>query len=196
MKVSSARFVKSAAEAQDYPQDARPGIAFIGRSNVGKSSLINSLLGVHGLARTSSTPGRTQLINFFLVNDEFYFVDLPGYGYARVPARVRNQWGPMVERYLAAGPNLVLCVLIIDSRVGPTKLDLQMARWLESRGKPYVVVATKTDKLSANQLRNSLRRAGESVTGSLIIPYSAVRRTGRDRLWKEINARLTQPAQR
>src|SRR5499433_1965874 len=107
MKVKSATFVKSATSPEHYPHDGRPEIAFIGRSNVGKSSLINSLLGVRGLARTSSTPGRTQLINFFLINDAFYFVDLPGYGYARVPSAVKREWGPMVEKYLATRPGLV-----------------------------------------------------------------------------------------
>src|SRR5262245_21627386 len=121
MRIKSTRFVKSATEPKDYPQDRRPEVAFIGRSNVGKSSLINSLLGTRGLALTSSTPGRTQLINFFLINDAFYFVDLPGYGYARVPPQIKKQWGLMVERYLATRPNLVLSVLIIDSRNAPTE---------------------------------------------------------------------------
>src|SRR3982075_4611617 len=107
MKVNSAVFLKSAFQEADWPSDAKPEIAFLGRSNVGKSSLINSLLGVKGLARTSSTPGRTQLINFFLINDAFYFVDLPGYGYARVPRDVKKHWGPMVEKYLATRTGLV-----------------------------------------------------------------------------------------
>src|SRR5918911_2720446 len=100
MKIVSAEFIKSAVDEAGWPQDGRPEIAFLGRSNVGKSSLINSLLGVGGLARTSSTPGRTQLINFFLINEAFYFVDLPGYGYTRVPTDVKKDWGPMIEKYL------------------------------------------------------------------------------------------------
>src|SRR5258708_11376229 len=148
MRVSSATFVKSATSPEHYPRDGRPEIAVLGRSNVGKSSLINSLLGVRGLARTSSTPGRTQLINFFLVNDVFYFVDLPGYGYARAPAELRKEWGPMVEKYLAMRSNLVLCILITDSRRELTQLDLQMGDWLRTQGKPFIVVATKADKLS------------------------------------------------
>src|SRR5437667_12776498 len=110
MKVNSAEFIKSAFTEADWPRDRKPEIAFLGRSNVGKSSLINSLLKVRGLARTSSTPGRTQLINFFLINDAFYFVDLPGYGYARVPRDVKKEWGPMIEKYLATRPGLVLSV--------------------------------------------------------------------------------------
>src|SRR5438270_14064278 len=111
MKITSAEFLKSALKEADWPRDKTPEIAFMGRSNVGKSSLIHSLLGVRGLARTSSTPGRTQLINFFLINDAFYFVDLPGYGYARVPREVKKHWGPMVEKYLATRPGLVLSIL-------------------------------------------------------------------------------------
>ncbi|HEU4388023.1 MAG TPA: ribosome biogenesis GTP-binding protein YihA/YsxC [Blastocatellia bacterium] len=190
MKVNSARFVKSAIEARDYPQDNRPEVAFTGRSNVGKSSLINSLLGTRGLARTSSTPGRTQVVNFFLINDAFYFVDLPGYGYARVPTRVKKQWGPMIERYLATRTNLVLCVVIIDSRRGPTELDLQMVKWLESNRRPYLTVATKADKLSANELRTSMKRSADLIGKDAVIAYSAVKRTGQDRLWKEITSRI------
>ena len=190
MRIKSTRFVKSAVQAQDYPQDRLPEVAFLGRSNVGKSSLINSLLGVRGLARTSSTPGRTQLINFFLINDAFYFVDLPGYGFARVPSQIKKQWGPMVSQYLAARPNLVLCVLIIDSRRGPTELDLQMAQWLESKDRTYVTVATKADKLSANELRVNLARATEALPETTLIGFSAIKRTGHDRLWREIASRV------
>jgi GTP-binding protein len=133
MKITSATFVKSATSPEHYPRDGRPEIAFMGRSNVGKSSLINSMLGARGLARTSSTPGRTQLINFFLINDAFYFVDLPGYGYARVPRDVKKHWGPMVEKYLATRPELVLSIVITDSRHEPTELDLLMKEWLIRR---------------------------------------------------------------
>ena len=187
MRVKSAVFVKSAAGPEQYPRDGKPEIAFIGRSNVGKSSLINSLLESKGLARTSSTPGRTQLINFFLINDSFYFVDLPGYGWARAPEEVRRAWGPMVEGYLAARSNLVLSILITDSRHGPTKLDLRMREWLLAGGKPFTVIATKADKLSANQLKVSLARAAE-LTKTLAIPYSAVTSRGREALWKEISS--------
>jgi len=191
MKVKSANFVKSATSPEHYPRDGRPEIAFMGRSNVGKSSLINSLLGTRGLARTSSTPGRTQLINFFLINDAFYFVDLPGYGYARVPTDIKKQWGPMIEKYLATRPNLMLSILITDSRHEPTKLDLLMREWLEARGIPFIIVATKADKLTNNRLRANLRRAS-AVLGkaSEIIEYSAVTRSGADRIWKVITTRI------
>lgn len=191
MKVTCATFVKSATSPEHYPRDGRPEIAFMGRSNVGKSSLINSLLGVRGLARTSSTPGRTQLINFFLINDAFYFVDLPGYGYARVPRDVKKLWGPMVEKYLATRSGLVLSIVITDSRHEPTELDLSMKEWLEARGKPFIIAATKVDKLSSNQLRASLGRASAVLGIDEIVAYSAVTRTGAARIWKEITRRIS-----
>ena len=191
MKITSATFVKSATSPEHYPRDGRPEIAFMGRSNVGKSSLINSLLGVKGLARTSSTPGRTQLINFFLINDAFYFVDLPGYGYARVPENVKKHWGPMVEKYLATRPGLVLSIVITDSRHEPTELDLQMIEWLETRRKPFIIIATKADKLSSNQLRAQLGRASAVLGSGELVAYSAVTRSGAARIWKEITSRTT-----
>jgi GTP-binding protein len=192
MKIKSAKFVKSATSPEHYPRDGRPEIVFMGRSNVGKSSLINSLLGVKGLARTSNTPGRTQLINFFLINDAFYFVDLPGYGYARVPTDIKKLWGPMIEKYLATRPNLMLSILITDSRHEPTQLDLLMRDWLEARGRPFIIIATKSDKLSSNQLRANLSRAS-AVFGKEeeIVAYSAVTRRGADRIWKMITAQLS-----
>jgi len=191
MKITSATFVKSATSPEHYPRDGRPEIAFMGRSNVGKSSLINSLLGVRALARTSSTPGRTQLINFFLINNAFHFVDLPGYGYARVPRDVKKLWGPMVEKYLATRPGLVLSIVITDSRHEPTELDLRMKQWLEAREKPFIVVATKADKLSSNQLRASLSRASAVLGTNEVVAYSAVTRSGAARIWKEITRRIS-----
>jgi GTP-binding protein len=191
MRVKSAVFVKSATSPEHYPRDGRPEIVFMGRSNVGKSSLINSLLGAKGLAKTSSTPGRTQLINFFLINEAFYFVDLPGYGYARVPSEVKREWGPMIEKYLASRSNLVLSIVITDSRHEPSKLDLLMKEWLKQRGRPFVIVATKADKLSSNRLRTNLSRASAMVgQEDSIIAYSAITRSGADRIWKAITARI------
>src|SRR5215211_1731189 len=190
MKIVSAEFIKSATAPEHYPRDNRPEIAFMGRSNVGKSSLINSLLGTRGLARTSSTPGRTQLINFFLINQSFYFVDLPGYGYVRVPTEIRQSWGPMIENYLASRKNLVLSIAITDSRHQPTKLDLMLKEWLEAREKPFIVVATKADKLSNNQLREAIKRAEEVVGKGKVIPYSAITRRGAEHIWREITARI------
>src|SRR5262245_8113656 len=136
MKVTSAEFVKSAFQEIEWPKDNQPEIAFMGRSNVGKSSLINSLLAVRGLARTSSTPGRTQSLNFFQINDQFRFVDLPGFGYARVPKEIKSSWGEMATSYLAKRHQLVLSIHILDSRHEPTKQDLQLHESLEANNKP------------------------------------------------------------
>src|SRR5438477_10467170 len=176
MKIASSEFVKSAFDKSHWVSDERPEIAFLGRSNVGKSSLINSLLLRRGLARTSNTPGRTQSINFFLINDAFYFVDLPGYGYARVSKSMRGDWGKMAEEYLGQSRELVLSIQLVDSRHEPTELDRQLNEWLIFHNKKHLVVATKSDKLSKNDLRKSLASAGETLGTSRIIPFSA--RTG------------------
>jgi GTP-binding protein len=192
MKVTSATFVKSAFEEAQWPADRRPEVAFMGRSNVGKSSLINSLLRVKGLARTSSTPGRTQSLNYFLINERFYFVDLPGYGFARVPRDVRESWGRMVTGYLAKREPLVLSIHIVDSRHEPTKLDLQLREWLLFNGKPFLTVATKSDKLSQNELHKNLARARKALdavgggTGGELVAYSAVTGRGRESVWHAI----------
>ena len=190
MKVISAEFVKSAFEMAHWTVDGRPEIAFLGRSNVGKSSLINSLLLRKGLARTSNTPGRTQSINFFLINDNFYFTDLPGYGYARVSKVMRADWGKMAEEYLSERRELALCIQLIDSRHKPTALDLQLNEWLVHNGKPYIVAATKTDKLSNNELQKTLKETRKILSNAKIVAYSANTGKGRDELWAEINTRL------
>ena len=192
MKITSAEFVTSAIAPEGYPKEGLPEIAFMGKSNVGKSSLLNSLLNSHKLARTSSTPGRTQLVNFFRVNKAFLFVDLPGYGYAKVPEAVRRQWGPMVENYLANREELVLSILILDSRHAPTANDLRLKSWLEHHGLPFAIVSTKADRLSNNQLRNSLRGTAASleIAQQAILPYSSVTGRGSDRIWSVINERL------
>jgi GTP-binding protein len=193
MKITSAEFVKSSFSEQDWPRTKLPEVAFLGRSNVGKSSLINSLLGVKGLARTSSTPGRTQALNFFLINRRFHFVDLPGYGYARVPRAIRESWGEIVESYLAKRESLVLLIQIVDSRHEPTKLDLQLREWLTAYAKPHLTVATKSDKLSQNVLGKNLKRARE-VLGALgsgeVVSYSATTGHGRERVWRAIEEAL------
>jgi GTP-binding protein len=186
MKIASAEFIKSAFEEQDWPLDPLPEIAFLGRSNVGKSSLINSLLGVKGLARTSRTPGRTQALNFFLINKRLRFVDLPGYGYARVPKNIKAGWGEMATNYLAKRDLLVLSIQIVDSRHEPTTLDLQLDEWLAANAKPRVVVATKSDKLSQNELRKSMERARRVMGAERVIAYSAITGRGRDEVWRTI----------
>ena len=190
MKITSAEFLKSAFTEVDWPADAKPEISFMGRSNVGKSSLINSLLGVRGLARTSSTPGRTQSLNFFLLNNRFRFVDLPGFGYARVPKAIKSTWGEMVTSYLAKREPLVLSIHIVDSRHEPTKLDLQLHEWLEHSAKPRIIVATKSDKLSNNELKESLGRVKRVFSTDRVIAYSAKTGRGRNELWQAVEAAL------
>jgi len=186
MKITSAEFVRSAFTREHWVNDERPEIAFLGRSNVGKSSLLNSLLGRKGLARTSNTPGHTQSINYFLVNDKFYFVDLPGYGYAKVSKSMRKDWGVMARDYLSDRPNLVLFIQLIDSRHSPTELDLQLNGWLMVNEKPHLIVATKSDKLSSNQLQKQLKELKKELPESKVLAYSASTGKGRDDLWSEI----------
>ena len=190
MKVTSAEFLKSAFTENDWPKEIKPEIAFLGRSNVGKSSLINSLLSVRGLARTSSTPGRTQSLNFFTINDLFRFVDLPGFGYARVPKDVRSGWGEMVTGFLANRSQLVLSIHIVDSRHEPTKQDLQLHEWLDHNQKPRLIVATKSDKLSNNELRKNLEHIARVLNHDGIVAYSAKTGRGRDEIWRAIKSAM------
>lgn len=191
MKIASAEFVKSAFTHEHWIDDRRPEIAFLGRSNVGKSSLINSLLQRKGLARTSNTPGRTQSINYFLINEDFYFVDLPGYGYAKVSKSMRADWGVMAEEYLSRREQLVLCVQLIDSRHEPTRLDLQLNEWLNFNGKPHIAVATKADKLGTNQLSKQLKAIRLALKFSEVIAYSSETGKGRDDVWKSIQSAIS-----
>ncbi len=189
MKILSAEFVLSAKEQRHYPPDDVPEVAFAGRSNVGKSSLINALLNRKRLARTSVTPGRTQEINFFRVNDKFYLVDLPGYGYARVPEAVRKQWRPMVETYLQERKSLRLVVVIIDVRRDPSDEDIQLMGWLVFYAINYMVVLTKADKLSSNELAVRKRIIGDILKSSLnptVFTFSAKTKAGKEVILREI----------
>ena len=186
MKVTASEFVKSAFAEEHWTSDGLPEISFLGRSNVGKSSLLNSLLSRKGLARTSNTPGRTQSINFFKVNNSIYFVDLPGYGYARVSKSMRHDWGKMAEDYLAQRNELVLSIQLVDLRHLPTELDRQLNEWLLFNQKPHIVVATKADKLSQNVLKKNLDAMKQVLPDSRIIPYSSVTGKGKDEVWREI----------
>lgn len=190
MKITSAEFIKSAFEKKHWTLDHLPEISFLGRSNVGKSSLINSLLSRKGLARTSNTPGRTQSINFFLINGEFYFVDLPGYGYARVSKTMRSDWGVMAEEYLSEREELKLSIQLVDMRHEPTRLDRQLHEWLIFHDKNHIVVATKSDKLSTNKLNKNLKQIKADFAGSKIIAYSSLTGMGKDDVWQEIQSAL------
>ncbi len=186
MKIASAEFIKSAYNETHWTTDNMPEISFLGRSNVGKSSLINSLLQRKGLAKTSNTPGRTQCINFFLINSRFYFVDLPGYGYAKVSKTMRADWGTMAENYLAKRPQLMLSIELVDSRHNPTKLDEQLHEWIVFNQKPHIIVATKSDKISNNQLKKNILQIENALPESKVIAYSAQTGKGRDEVWREI----------
>jgi GTP-binding protein len=188
MKITSAEFTKSAFERAHWTNDGLPEVSFLGRSNVGKSSLLNSLLNRKGLARTSNTPGRTQSINFFLVNERFYFADLPGYGYARVSKTMRADWGKMAEEYLAERRELVLSIQLVDSRHLPTELDRQLHEWMTVNEKPRIIVATKADKLSNNELAKNLRAIERELSGARVIAFSSQTGRGRDAVWGEIEA--------
>ncbi len=191
MKITSAEFIKSAFEESHWVEDDLPELAFLGRSNVGKSSLLNSLLGRKKLARTSNTPGRTQSINFFEINEAFYFVDLPGYGFAKVPKKMRYEWGKMAEDYLTNRKQLRLCIQLVDSRHKPSKLDLELYEWLKYYDKRRLIIATKADKLSNNKLSKSLATINQSMPESNIIAYSAVTGKGKDAVWSHLEDALS-----
>lgn len=190
MKVR-AQFVKSAADASQFPVPSAPEIAFLGRSNVGKSSLINSLLG-EKMAKTSSTPGRTRTINFFEVRRpgqpkaELLFADLPGYGYAKLPRDVSAEWPKFIEPYLLERPTLALCICLIDSNIPPQDSDKQLIEWLQAANRPYIITATKADRLSGNKLTNSLKTLKIEFQTESILPFSTRTGVGRDELWKHI----------
>jgi GTP-binding protein len=186
VRISSARFVKSAKQANDFPKDRKPEIAFCGRSNSGKSSLLNALTNSQGLARTSSSPGRTQLINFFLIDGQTYYVDLPGYGYAKVPKGIRDTWGEMVEGYLRNREPLKLAIMLVDSRIPPTDSDRTMKKWLDHFGIPNLVVLTKSDKISRNELTKAQKICAETLQTKEIIAFSAITDFGKDAVLRKI----------
>jgi GTP-binding protein len=195
LRIDDCRFDRAAASAADEPRPLGGDVVFLGRSNVGKSSLINGLLGVKGLARTSSTPGRTQTVNFYRVNGSHHFIDLPGYGYARAPKTIREQWGPMVESFLTRHrETIALAIVLIDARHEPTELDRTMLVWLVDRDIPRVVAGVKADKLSGNdraKAERSLRRALETAPDG-VAPFlvSAVTGLGLKELWRHVDAAL------
>jgi GTP-binding protein len=190
MKIISAEFIKSAVKPDQYPKTALPEIAFAGRSNVGKSSLINTLLGRKKLAQTSATPGKTRLINFFTVNSKLSIVDLPGYGFARVSRAEQETWGPMIETYLRERTTLRLVVVILDIRHDPTQQDHDLIEWLHHYGRSHLVVLTKSDKLSRGQ---ALQRRKQIMADlglgkqEMLVLFSAQSGEGKGELWKAID---------
>jgi GTP-binding protein len=186
-----ARFLAAATDIAHFPAPSLPEIAFLGRSNVGKSSVINSLVGSK-LARTSSTPGRTRSINFFEIRwpgkprPELIFADLPGYGYAKISREISQEWPKFIEPYLNERPTLSLCIVLVDANIPPQASDRQLLTFLNASGREFLVVATKSDRLSNHQRNNTMRAlAGEYPTARLLL-YSAKTGAGRDELWREI----------
>jgi GTP-binding protein len=193
MKITSAEFVKSAVWPPQYPPATLPEIAFVGRSNVGKSSLINTLVGRKNLAKTSNTPGRTQLINFFTLNEKVSFVDLPGYGFAKVSQSVKKDWGDMIEAYLRERLSLALVVFILDIRRDPSEDDLSLRDWLEHYRIPYLYILTKADKLSNNQAiahQRAIERTLRVSAGKKPILFSAITQKGKSEIWQFLDDHL------
>ncbi|MEG6587616.1 ribosome biogenesis GTP-binding protein YihA/YsxC [Paenibacillus barengoltzii] len=189
MKVTKAEFIISAVGPNQYPEDALPEIALAGRSNVGKSSLINRMINRKNLARTSSTPGKTQHLNYYRVNDQLYFVDVPGYGYAKVSKSQREVWGKMIEKYLQERETLKLVLQIIDLRHPPTKDDELMYDWLKAYELPVCVVATKADKVPKSRWQKHLKIIKEALVlraGDPLILFSSEEGIGKDELWAQI----------
>jgi GTP-binding protein len=190
MRVLS-RFLAAATDAAQFPVPGLPEIAFLGRSNVGKSSVINSLVGTK-LARTSSTPGRTRSINFFEIRwpgkprPELIFADLPGYGYAKISREISQEWPKFIEPYLNQRSTLALSVVLVDANVPPQQSDRQLLDFLSSSGREFLLVATKSDRLSNNQLHNALRTLTAEHPAAPLLPFSAKTGAGRDELWKRI----------
>src|ERR1700688_823193 len=186
-----ARFMASATDAAHFPAPGLPEVAFLGRSNVGKSSVINTLVETK-LARTSSTPGRTRSINFFEVrwpgkpNPEVIFADLPGYGYAKLSREISAEWPKFIEPYLNERPTLALCLALVDVNVPPQESDRQLLDFLNASGRDFLLIATKSDRLSNNQLRNALKGLAVAYTTATVMALSAKTGTGRDEVWHKI----------
>src|SRR5271170_7416034 len=186
-----ARFMAAATDAAHFPAPSLPEVAFLGRSNVGKSSVINTLIG-DKIARTSSTPGRTRSINFFEVRwpgkpqPEVIFADLPGYGYAKLSREISEEWPKFIEPYLNDRPALALCLALVDVNVPPQASDRQLLDFLNASGRNFLLIATKTDRLSNNQLRNALKSLAETYPTAAVVAFSAKTGAGRDEVWKKI----------
>ena len=187
-----AEFLISAARPEQFPAESLPEIAFLGRSNVGKSSLLNCLTGQKRLAFTSAKPGCTQLVNFYRIGGQFHFVDLPGYGYARVPKDVVSQWKELIEQYLLQRKSLELCFLILDARRGWMEKDLELKQWLEFHNRRYLVIATKTDKLNSSDQRQGMAAIRSRSPETEPLPFSAVSCRGAREIWQAISKIKTQ----
>lgn len=189
MKIRSAEITMSAVNRSQYPDEDIPEIALVGRSNVGKSSTVNTLLNRRNFARTSQTPGKTRTINFYLINQEFYFVDLPGYGYAKIAKSEKEKWGAIMERYLQEREELCAIFLLVDIRHEPTNDDVMMYEWIKHFGYNCVVIATKSDKISRGQYQKHMsiiRKKLQMDPNEKILPISSLKKTGVEEIWNEI----------
>ena len=189
MNLNNVEFIKSAASPSGFIRDSRPGIVFAGKSNVGKSSVINRILNRKNFARVGASPGKTVHVNYFLVDKSVYFVDLPGYGYAKVAKSERDRWGELMESFFAEPELITLGIMIVDARHKPTADDVTMAGWFKETGRPFVIVANKLDKLKKSEIEPNLALIRETLTldeSVRLIPFSAEKGTGRDELLAEI----------
>ena len=195
MEILKAEFITSAVEPEQYPTDHLPCVALVGKSNVGKSSMINTITNRNKLAKTSSQPGKTRLVNFYKINDAFYLVDLPGYGFARVSKKEKIKWGNMIETFLAS-PNLMGIVQLVDIRHNPTSDDITMINWIKHFNMPLIVLATKADKLGKTRIKpqiNKIRKQLELSAEIPLIPFSSETGYGREEVLKALEQLFTNP---
>ena len=193
MELNKARYELTAVKPDQYPSGSIPEIALVGRSNVGKSTFINTLLNRKNLARVSSEPGKTRVINFYNIDDVFYFVDLPGYGYAKVSKEQKESWEGIIETYLNYRPQLGMIILLVDIRRAPSEDDIIMYKWILEHGLSHLLVATKSDKISRSQVHarmQDIKKVLDVRGGVVVIPYSSETRQGKDEIWAAIRAAL------
>ena len=194
MQIKDVGYEVTAVKPEQYPDRSWPEIALVGRSNVGKSSLINTLVNRKNLAKVGNTPGKTRVINFFRINQDFFLVDLPGYGYAKVSKAEKAAWSEMIETYLNTREQLKAIIMLVDIRHAPTEDDRMMLDWLKFQGKPFLIVATKSDKISRNQMNQRLQEIRRNLaldSDSPIIPFSAESKQGRDAVWHWVEKQLS-----
>lgn len=189
MKNLACKFIGSFYKLEQIPKDRRPQIAFAGRSNVGKSTLLNKLTGQKKLAKVSQTPGKTRSVNFFLINDKFYFVDLPGYGYAKVSKKEREDWGQLLESYLLESPHLKGIIILLDCRREPNEDDIQLIEWITAKEMPAIAVVTKADKLNRDKINRKVKQI-ENDFGLSAIPFSAVKGMGKNEIFAAVESLL------